>query len=87
MVKMKLSLGRCLLNFLNPTCFPDDILIALSRFLINPRASTYSDYNLTMVLKKYDKCNSKFIVDLEQGDIFKISSGKIFVKGKLAEKD
>ena len=84
--RWKLKFRSMLLNFLNPTCFPDDILIALSRFLINPKASTYSDYNLTMVLKKYDKCNSKFIVDLGQGDIFKISSGKIFVKGKLARK-
>ena len=49
--RWKIKFRSMLLNFLNPTCFPDDILIALSRFLINPKASTYSDYNLTMVLK------------------------------------
>lgn len=84
--RWQLKFRSMLLCFLNPNCFPDEILIELSRFLIKPKASTYSDHKLTMALKKHDTFNSKFIVDLKQGEIFQFSKGRLFIKGKLVRK-
>jgi hypothetical protein len=41
---------------------------------------------LVKVLKKYDQVKSFTISDLVAGDLFKIASGKIFVKGEKIRK-
>lgn len=81
--KWKHKFRSMLLYFLSPDYFPDDILKELSRYMINPKASTYSDYKLTVVLKKYDKACSKYILDVKEGDTFQLFNGRLFVKGKL----
>ena len=81
--KWKHKFRSMLLYFLSPGYFPEDILKELSRYMINPKASTYSDYKLTFVLKKYDKAFSKYILDVKEGDTFQLFNGRLFVKGKL----
>ena len=81
--KWKHKFRSMLLYFLSPDYFPEDILKELSRYMINPKASTYSDYKLTVVLKKYDKTFSKYILDVKEGDTFQLFNGRLFVKGKL----
>jgi hypothetical protein len=66
-----------MLNFLTPTIFPEDILKVLSLHLKNPKASTLTDVNLASVLKKYDTNKVLTISDINQGQIFSISNGKI----------
>lgn len=81
--KWKHKFRSMLLCFLSNDYFPEDILKELSRYIINPRASTYSDYKLTVALKKYDKSYSKYILDVKEGDTFQLFNGRLFVKGKL----
>ena len=50
----KLTFKSMLLNFLSPEFFPDDVLKVLSKHIINPKASTFSDLELVKVLRKYD---------------------------------
>tara|TARA_B110000008_G_scaffold190645_1_gene189395 strand:- start:14720 stop:15307 length:588 start_codon:yes stop_codon:yes gene_type:complete len=75
-----------MLNFLTPTIFPEDILKVLSLHLKNPKASTLTDVNLASVLKKYDTNKVLTISDINQGQIFSISNGKIFKKGEKLRK-
>tara|TARA_B110000196_G_scaffold243087_1_gene211678 strand:- start:6 stop:593 length:588 start_codon:yes stop_codon:yes gene_type:complete len=82
----QLTFKSLILNFLTPDYFPEDILKVLSRHMINPKASTFSDLELVKVLKKYDQVKSFTISDLVAGDLFKIASGKIFVKGEKIRK-
>ncbi len=69
-----------MLNFINTDIFPEVILKPLGKHLKNPKASTYTDLDLTLVLKKYD-CNKKLIIaDILDGETFSIYNGKKFVK-------
>ena len=70
-----------MLNFLTPTFFPEDILKVLSTHIILPKASTFSDFELVKVLKKYDDVMSLTVSDIEMGEPFKLSNGKSFIKG------
>ena len=75
-----------MLNFLNPTIFPDDVLKALSTHLKHPKASTLTDINLAAVLKKYDCVKALTISDIDDESIFSIPNGKIFKKEKQLRK-
>jgi len=75
-----------MLNFLNPTIFPSDVLKVLSLHLKNPKASTLTDMNLASVLKKYDRVKVLTISDIDEESVFSIPNGKIFKKGKQLRK-
>lgn len=64
--------------------FPEDVLPLLSKHMLNPMASTYSDAKLTKALSAYDEIKNPLplLADLPDGSIFKIGK-KMFVKGKL----
>ena len=66
-----------MLNFLSPVIFPNEVLKALSIYLKQPKASTYTDVNLATILKKYDYKKSLTITDVKEGGVFSISNGKI----------
>ena len=82
----QLTFKSLILNFLTPDYFPEDILKVLSRHMINPKASTFSDLELVKVLKKYEQVKTFTLSDLTVGEFFKIPSGKIFVKGEKNRK-
>lgn len=71
---------KMMLPFLNPKYFPEDILRSLSNHMINPRASTVRDLELSRILKKYDKHKSTLISEIMDGDEFYIDNGKKFVR-------
>ncbi len=75
-----------MLNFLDPTIFPDEVLKVLSAHLKQPKASTLTDVNLASVLKKYDRVKVITISDIDEESIFSIPNGKIFKKGKQLRK-
>lgn len=81
----KLTFKSLMLNFINMECFPDDVLRCLSKHMINPKASTFSDYNLLKVLRLYNKVSDVILADISDGDMFKFN-GKIFVKGATKRK-
>ena len=82
----QLTFRALMLNFLNPDCFPDDILKVLSRHMISPNASTFTDLELVKVLRKYDQEVLLVLSDLSYGEVFMDTSSRIFVKGKINRK-
>jgi SprT protein len=75
---------RLLQPMLSDLIFPEEILTALRKHMINPMASTYSDAPLTKILSRYDenKITQPSLSDLPDGSIFKLGK-KMFVKGSL----
>ena len=76
----KTTFTRIMLNFLDNDIFPDDILRSVSRHLINPKASTANDYELSLILRKYDPTQATTISDIPEGSTFTIRNGKKFTK-------
>ena len=62
--------------------FPKDILSALKNYFINPKASTFSDFVLVEILRKYNKQTDGFVNLSQVTDdaIFSLRNRK-FVKG------
>ena len=82
----KHTFKKMMLNFLNTSCFPDDVLRILSKHLISPKASTMSDFKLAYVLNKYNFSNELLLYDINYGSRFSISNGKKFLKGNFLRK-
>lgn len=76
----KLTFKKMMLNLLNAEIFPDDVLRALSKHLINPKASTVNDYELSIILRKYDKEQITTVTDVPEGSTFTIKNGREFIK-------
>lgn len=64
--------------------FPEDILIELQRHMINPKASSFADTELTKILRRYDKDAAQYatLSDIPEGSIFRFQ-GRFFKKGKI----
>ena len=71
---------KMILPFINPSFFPNDILMKLSAHLLNPAATTVRDIELTKVLKKYDNKDVITVSEILDGDEFKINSGQQFIR-------
>lgn len=73
-----------LLPFLHPTVLPNDLIAALSKYLINPKASSCSDVNLLRVLSKYDNNREEtlHLENLAENTLFSIDKSRVFRKGK-----
>lgn len=69
---------------LRPDVFPADILDELSRHMVNPKASSFADTDLTKVLRRYDKDAGQYatLSDIPEGSIFRFQ-GRFFKKGKI----
>ena len=76
----KNTFKKMMLNFLNSNIFPDDILRGLSKHIKNLKASTSNDYNLSRILKNYDKNPKQTIDEIPDGSIFSAINGKQFMK-------
>lgn len=69
---------------LRPDVFAGDILDELSRHMVNPKASSFADTDLTKVLRRYDKDAGQYatLSDIPEGSIFRFQ-GRFFKKGKI----
>lgn len=63
--------------------FPTELLSALERHLVNPRASSFSDAQLSKALRAFDPRHSASIIlrDIPEGSQFEIR-GRWFTRGK-----
>ena len=77
-----------MLNFLTPNHLPNDILKSLSKHLINPTYSSFSDIELVKTLRNYDNKKTLILADIEEKSIFKTlhKHNKLYVKGKKRRK-
>lgn len=70
-----------MLPFLNKAIFPTELLPYLAKYLINPKAATGSDVQLSIALKKYDAPSTGIsLFELEIGNHF-VLRDKVFVLG------
>lgn len=80
-VEWKRNFQHTMLPFINPDIYPKEILSKLAHYLINPKASTDSDINLSLALKQFDKETDKtFIFELPLASKFQHNK-KVFIKG------
>ncbi len=78
----KLEFKYLMLAFLNNNVFPDELLPYLAKYLINPKAATGSDIQLSIALKKYDAPSDTVnLFELITGNHF-ILRNKSFVLGE-----
>ena len=78
--------SNLLKDLLELNLFPKDITHFLKNYAENPTASLFSHTKLPKTLLMYDNQNITFLDSLKEGDIFKISSGRLFRKGKKIRK-
>ena len=69
-IQWKENFKKLMLNFFDHNIFPNEILFALSRYLINPSASTTNDESLSLILRKYDSEIFLTISEISDGDHF-----------------
>jgi SprT protein len=77
-----------LIQFLNETIFPQDIIASLKSSLHNLPASSCADESLMRVLRNYDKKpDGMFLVEeLPDGALFALEDGKVYKKGPQLRK-
>lgn len=80
-IEWKRNFQHLMLPFVNPEVYPREILPFLAKYLINPRASTDADANLSLALKQYDKLSNKsFIFEIPMDTKF-THNNRIFIRG------
>ncbi|TSA50194.1 MAG: sprT domain-containing protein [Sphingobacteriales bacterium] len=72
--------------FLIKQIFPEDILTALEKYLLNPAASSCADIDLTKALARYNKNPTLHLEDIIEGSEFVTLDGKAYRKGKKFRK-
>ena len=62
--------------------FPEEILHELTRHMVNPKASSFADADLTRALRSFDKHADQYtaLSDIPEGSIFNFQ-GRFFKKG------
>ena len=80
----KNSFRELLLPVMTPEIFPEKILRGLKRHMVNPKASTYSDSEMTELLRDADPKWSRatLLSEIPEGSLFGLH-GKWFRKGAL----
>jgi len=74
-------------DFLKTEVFPPELLKAVEASLYNAKASTFTDLELSRLLKTYDKPNGQIVLEsLPAETVFVTQSGKKFIKGEKLRK-
>lgn len=82
-IEWKISFQHLMLPFMNPAIFPMELLPYLANYLKNPKASTDTDVNLALALKKYsEKSDKSFIFEISFGTNF-IFKNRTFRRGNI----
>lgn len=81
--KWKTTFTDLMLPLLWESVFPEEILHELRRHMINPKASSFADTDLTQAFRKFDKNPNQMVLSqVPEGGIFRLQ-GRYFKKGKL----
>jgi len=81
-IEWKQNFQHLMLPFVDPEIYPKEILPYLAYYLINPKASTDTDVNLSLALKQFDeKTDKNYIFEIPLASKFTHNS-KVFVRGK-----
>ncbi|MEM1001562.1 MAG: SprT-like domain-containing protein [Bacteroidota bacterium] len=83
----KLTFQRLMLPFINPEIFPVELLSLVAKHFKNPKASSDTDVNLALALKRHNPFSDKvFVQDINIGDSFRLYNGRIFQRGEKRRK-
>lgn len=83
----KFTFQQLMLPFINPEIFPSQLLPLIARHFKNPKASSDTDAQLAVALKKFDPDTDKnYVFELPAGGFFRIYNGKVFKKGQKLRK-
>jgi len=83
----KLTFQHLMLPFLRPEIFPMEVLPLLAKHFKNPKASSDTDTQLALALKKYDEDDDKtYVFEVSLGKTFKLYNGRVFKKGNIRRK-
>ncbi|MEH6678916.1 MAG: SprT-like domain-containing protein [Sediminicola sp.] len=79
----KRSFQYLMVPFIRPEIFPSDLLPLLAKHFRNPKASSDTDANLSIALKRFDADgkDKNYLFELPIGSIFRIYNGRLFKKG------
>lgn len=82
-VEWKNAFKELMLPFQSADIFPEGILKAVNRYMINPKAASLSDLYLAKALKVYDPQNPDelSLLELEKGQKFSLEN-RVFEKGE-----
>lgn len=87
-LEWKHTFQQLMLPFIRPEVFPSGLLPLLARHFRNPKASSSTDANLSIALKRFDEQQSDktYVFELPLGSVFRIYNGKLFRKGNKRTK-
>lgn len=79
----KHTFQHLMIPFINPTIFPSEVLPYIAKHFKNPTASSDTDVQLSLALKKYDPPTHKVMVaELSLGSTFALpNTNRLFIKG------
>ena len=73
--------------FMTRQIFPDDILVALDKYMQNPAASSCADTDLLRALHQQNPEDGLFnLEELNENQVFSLDGNKVFRKGPLERK-
>ena len=82
-IQWKDSFKKLMEPLLKKDIFPSQVLQKLKDYIKNPKASTDSDFYLSIALKKFDVVKDKvFIYELVDNTFFILDNGRVFKKIK-----
>lgn len=83
----KRTFQHLMLPFLRPEIFPTEILPILAKHFKNPKASSDSDAQLSLALKRYNTANDlTYVFQVPLGKTFKLYNGRVFKRGAQRRK-
>jgi len=78
----KMNFKKLMIPFLTPDIFPNDVLEPLARYLINPKASSDADINLSLAFRRYDGVSDKSLIfEIPDKSRFQYRN-RTFIKGE-----
>jgi len=83
-VEWKMAYRNLMQQFLNMDIFPEDVGEEIAKSIVNSKASSSAEIELTRILRKYDKNRVEGVTHLEElseGSTFVIKTGRRFKKG------
>lgn len=81
--KWRTTFTELMVPILWESVFPEEILHPLRKHMINPKASSFADSDLTQSFRKFDKNSNQVVLSqVPEGSIFKLQ-GRYFKKGKI----
>jgi hypothetical protein len=83
----KQTFQHLMLPFLRPQIFPTELLPLLAQHFKNPKASSDTDTQLALALRRFDEGDDKtYVFELPLGQAFKLYNGRVFKKGNKRRK-